>query len=272
MGLLDFFKPKTNANHLPTEPNVTVNIQITKPDKSPIIPLEERIKNVYPSANGLYPHEILMLYYANTYKTENNSFQRFWEYDYSVFEPQKVLDSLFKRGFICVADISVVLKKISVPELKEFLKKAECKTSGKKDELIIRILDKYSKEDLEKIFPVKYYALTSLGENELQQNEYVVYLHKHHYMSVCDMNIALNKSNFDHKLYRDIIWGHFNQQIMEYYKNTDFGLYRNIRLDMYNFLVEENRYKDAFWHLTEVASYDLSGLGNGFANILSLTD
>lgn len=40
------------------------------------------------------------------------------------------------------------------------------------------------------------------------------------------------------------------------------GIYRNTRLDMYEFLFEETKYEQAFNLLCEVIAYDLSGMDN----------
>ena len=78
-------------------------------------------------------------------------------------------------------------------------------------------------------------------------------------MSVWEMNQRIAQTHYP---YRDILWGYFNEQSGVHFQNYDFGLYRNIRLNMYQFLMEENKPKTAFQLLCEVLSYDLSGLGN----------
>lgn len=82
-------------------------------------------------------------------------------------------------------------------------------------------------------------------------------------MSVWEMNIMLHTNNPSHLRYRDIIWRELNKQSGEHFQNFDFGLYRNTRLSMHDFLVEEQKFKTAFHLLCEVISFDLSGLGNG---------
>lgn len=64
--------------------------------------------------------------------------------------------------------------------------------------------------------------------------------------------------------YRDKIWGHLNKRSMEYFAAGNFGLYRNCRHHMSNFLMEEKKINDALVMLLEVVFYDLSGLSNGF--------
>ena len=268
MGIFDFFKKKSSD-----KPIVQVNrTEISKihienknlsTSDNDIPSLEERIKNAVPSKNGLYPHEIIMLDYAHTYKNSNNSFQNFWKWNYSVLEPQELLNSLFNRGFIKTGGIKSVLCKLKVNELKELLTNKNQKTTGKKDELIERIIANYNEDELNKNFPDRYFELTEKGETELKENDYVSYLHRHNFMTVWEMNQLLYNDNPSHLKYRDILWREFNKRSGEHFQNHDFGLYRNTRLNMHDFLMEEEKYKTAFALLAEVASFDLSGLGNG---------
>lgn len=224
--------------------------------------LDKRIENAFPSKNGLYPHEILMLDQANTYRTDTYNFQNFWKWECSVLDPRKVLDSLIDRGFICCSNVYPELKRTPVAKLKDLLAKKEICPTGKKEVLINRILDTYSNQELDILFPNRYYELTELGISELRENQYVSYLHGKHQISIWEMNILLNVNNPSRLGYRDIIWREFNKQSSVYFQQCEFGLYRNMRLSMHTFLCEEKKYKMALHFLIEVISFDLSGLGN----------
>lgn len=277
MGLFDFIKKKnnqssndtiqeaktfkTNAQEEPKkkeEPKVQVRVEYTvKQDGPPS--LSSLLKTAVPSKQGLYPHEILMLEYAPHFKTTNNNFQQFWYYQYSVTKPQSVLDSLYERGFIDVGDLKSALEKLKLPEIKEELKSLNLKVTGKKVELIDRLMENGDLNSLDKKYSERYFVITQKGEQELKENQYVSYLHRNHHMTIWEMNQRIAKT---HLPYRDILWGYFNEQTCTHFKNFDFGLYRNTRLNMYQFLMEERKPKAAFRMLCEVLSYDLSGLGN----------
>ena len=266
MGLFDWLKKKNVCNQTqvnkPSERHATGDFaRTTIEDEQPS--LEILIKNSFPSQGGLYPHEILMLSYADTYKTSGNNFQNFWQYQYSVKNPQNVINALLNRGFIAVGDLKSVLEKLKVTELKECLNENGQKTTGKKDELIERIINTCDLQALEHKYSDRYYVLTEKGQEEIKQNGYVIYLHRHQYMTVWEMNKRLNLNNPSGLGYRDILWGEFNRLSGEQSGNADFGLYRNTRLSMCNFLIEEKKYKNALRMIVEVASFDLSGLGNG---------
>lgn len=138
MGLFDFLKKKTTTqdsskSNLNTTNNQTFTYEAPKPsyvkkevldktskyeiaveqDGPPL--LSDLIKSAIPSKQGLYPHELIMLEYAPSFKTSNNTFQQFWYYQYSVTEPQSLLDSLFVRGFIEIGDLKSALQKLKLP-------------------------------------------------------------------------------------------------------------------------------------------------------------
>lgn len=248
-----------------TEKNtISLKAHIDRPSHD-VIPLGQLLKKAFPTKRGLYPHEILMLDYAHTYSTDLNhqDFQGFWYYEYSVKHPGDVLKSLEKRGFIQPGDLQSALQKLTVPIIKNELKAIGQKVSGKKADLIDRLLRNASHTELEKKFPVCFYKLTESGRQELAENQYVPYLHRHKYMSIWEMNDRLNHNNLHHFRYRDLIWQFFNEESLKHLSEGSMGLYRNTRLNMYEFLFEEKRYEQAFNLLCEVIAYDLSGMENG---------
>lgn len=234
---------------------IEVKPVITFKDDPP--PLENLLKDAVPSQQGLYPHEILMLHYAPRYKTSGNNFQSFWYWDYSVADPQSILNSLAEKGFLSVGGIELTLEDLKLPQIKEELKSIGQKVTGKKADLIDRLIQNGDLDKLSQKYPDRHYILTAKGEQELKENKYVPYLHNHGYMSIWEMNRKLADSKLS---FRDILWGDFNRRSVIHFQNYDFGLYRNIRLSMYHFLMEENRTETAFRMLCEVLLYDLNAL------------
>lgn len=278
MGLFDTLK---NLFHKSTENTPTekpakaaqkdslIKITFSKeaPDDSPspdIVPLSVLIKKSVPTKRGLYPHEILMLDYAHTFSTDlsHQHYQGFWYYEYSVEHPDEVLKSLEERDFIRPGNLRSAIQQLTVPVIKKELKAIGQKVSGKKADLIERLLNNASAEELEKKFPIRFYELTESGQKELAENQYVSYLHRHKYMSIWEMNYRLNHENPQHFGYRDLIWQFFNEESLWHLNEGNMGLYRNNRLDMYSFLFEEKKYEQAFNLLCEVIAYDLSGMDN----------
>jgi len=64
--------------------------------------------------------------------------------------------------------------------------------------------------------------------------------------------------------YRDKLWGYLNQRSMKHFSEHNYGLYRNCRFSMAQFLKDENKLKDALAMLAEVVFFDLSGASNNY--------
>lgn len=249
MGIFDFLKRKNTSSD---ERRLSLQVEVTSRfiDNSTckIPTLESRMKKCYTSKNGLYPHEILMISYSSGYKTTNNKFPRFWEYSYSVTEPQKILDSLLKRGFIRIGSVHKVLEKTKVADLKSLIIRKGGKPTGKKCDLISQVKKLYSDDELNAGFPNRYYEPTELGEAELQENEYVTYFHYNDYFSSWDMNVLLHKYSSTNMNFKEIYWKELNRLPQN----------RNIKYAMYQFMSDEEKYNDSLHYLIEVVSYDLS--------------
>jgi hypothetical protein len=278
MGLFDIFKkdkaqPVSSSNEksnvFEVVPGVKMSISITRHVSTQdeidaqVIPVTERIKTAIASKYGLYPHEILILDYAHTFYTENNSFQGFWWYVYGIRNMQAVLNSLVERGFLEIGDIRGTLERQTASVIKDVLKLYGLKTSGKKAEIIQRAFNEIPEDKLNKHFPQRTYKLTSLGQEELKSADYIPYVHRHGYgLDIWSMNRLIHTKLY--KSCREIIWEHLNNESVKCYSDNNFGLYRNWRFSMSEFLREENKIKESLALLAEVVFVDLSGALNNF--------
>lgn len=268
MGLFDIFKKK---NEMPLEQKQSVtapSLLLTRSvefSQNEVIPVEKRIKGVKPSCDGLYPHEVLVLSYAPKFCDNGNNFQGFWWYKYGIRDVQNVLSSLAKRGYIEQGSIADAINMEKMPTIKEELQKRNLKSSGKKADLISRLVENATENELSSVFTKRPYALTGTGAEILKKFEWIPFIHNH---MIEDLNIW-NLTNLvqtpPYTNYRDKIWGYLNKRGLEHIKNRDFGLYRNSRFTMSEFVADEGKLEVAFSLLCEVVAYDLSGLSNGFS-------
>lgn len=279
MGLFDiFFKKKDKKveeiNEKNNNKNIEINIKptisiktdvINTPSEPEVIPVEKRIKGMKPNDAGLYPHETLLLSYAPKYYVKGNSYPGFWWYKYGIKDVDKSLKSLLDRGFLQIGSLRSAIEKETVTVLKGLLKANNLKVSGKKAELVQRLLDEVPEEKLKAVFTRYTYELTDEGKDVLKKEEYIPYIHR---TGIEDLDIwSLSKKVQDKSgyPYRDVIWGYLNERSMVHAKNRDFGLYRNCRFAMSEFVKEEGKLDNAFSLLSEVIRYDLSGLSNSFS-------
>ena len=252
-------QPKSNISSF-----IKVTTEIIPSPAEEIVPAEKRIQNATASKHGLYPHEVLVLDYASSYYTEGNSFQGFWWYRYGIRDVDKYLHSLLNRGFLKVGDLQSAIEKENATVIKVELKKYGLKVSGKKDELVQRLIAEVPHDELNSRFAKRTYQLTELGKQALDEEGYVPYIHRHTLedLDIWSLNGIIHEPPF--MPYRDKIWGYLNKRSMEHFAARNFGLYRNCRHHMSTFLMEENKIKDTLGMLSEVVFYDLSGLSNNY--------
>lgn len=120
------------------------------------------------------------------------------------------------------------------------------------------------REELDLRFPARPYQVSELGRQALEDEEYILYIHRH---PIEDLDIwSLNKIIHEPPSlpYRDKIWHYLNERSSAHFEAGDFGLYRNCRYQMHSFLREERKLGEALGMLSEVAFYDLSGMGNNY--------
>lgn len=267
MGLFGIFKKK---NETPPEqkrsaaaPSLPITISVEHSQEE-VIPIEKRIKGANRSCDGLYPHEILVLSYASKFCDGQNDFQGFWWYKYGIRDMQSILTSLAKQGYIERGTIADAINMEKVPVIKEELQKRNLKFSGKKADLIARLIENVAEGELSTVFSKRPYALTEAGMALLKKYEWIPYIHNHEIEDLNIWNLTDLVQTPPYTNYRDKIWGYLNKRGLEHIKNRNYGLYRNSRFTMSEFVVDEGKLETAFTLLCEVAAYDLSGLSNGF--------
>lgn len=266
MGLFDFLKPKPKPQPTPNPtPNVEVTVRIPTPtdikrqQEDAILEIRRLRKAAYPSANGLKPHEIMLLSYAPRYKTSGNTFPQFWRYEYAIENPQKLLDELAAKGFIRESTAAESLNALKVAELKEILSSRGLKTTGKKADLISRTVEAFTEEELGQFIPARQYALTELGARELEENQYVTYFgyHVKYGLTVWLMNLMLR--DYPKKLWRDKIWAELNRRLQAASEEIDQSLsydnYERVRGEMCAFLMEEGQHPEAAFEALNESTY-----------------
>lgn len=272
MGLFDLFKKKPTTPTRAGRDKVTVTkhaviVDHTDNLEAQIVPIEKRIRQLRPIAEGLYAHEILALSYAETYHLKGDEYQGFWWWRYGVRDVAAMLKSLQKRGFIIEGGVDSAVRACKATELKEFLKSQGLKVSGKKDDLIERVLTEADPAAVQRAFPDRTYALTAKGRAVLEANAAIVEAHKDPMMRIWDVpEKDLNRRPKTN----DERWYEMNVAYMDHAQKGDFGLARNVRLDMAELLISEGRYADAIDTLCSVMVHDLSGVGNNYNHQLFL--
>lgn len=223
----------------------------------PVIPDEEL------TAANLYPHEILLLDLAPAYYTDQQEFPKFWRTQYKVMHVFERLEQLAARGFLSVATLEETLAERTMAVLKNALRQLKLPVSGRKRELIARLLDCPDRAQLEEIFPRRTYMLSETGQAARDMAAYIPYLHHNPAEGLTIWSLHRLVSAYSERNFRELIWAHLEGVAKQHQKAEDFAALRAVRYRMYQLLMEDKRMKKAFVHLAETIYLDLSGMANG---------
>lgn len=144
-----------------------------------VVTFEERKKTCIPSERGLYVAEILLLFYCSKgkYPHPKDGYPGFWWFKYGIRDVGKALNSLEDRGFIEFGTAADAAASLKVAELKDLLSAAGLQKTGKKADLVKRVAENVPEEKILAAGAELKYHLTRLGEEELEDNSYVPYMH-----------------------------------------------------------------------------------------------
>jgi len=249
----------------------------TLPEEESEAPFEEALPDLEPedifvpdpydaydttlTPSGLYPHEVLVLDFADTLFIDQEDFPIFWRRDCGILHMPELLANLVDRGFLTEAPMEATLEAATVPALKQALKKSGKTVGGKKADLIRRLLDTVPEGELYAHFPRRTFALTPTGTKALNEALHIPYIHRRPVEGMTIWSIQRAVVEHAEKSYRDLVWIHLEAQSRIHLLTKNYTAYRNTRYRMYHFLMEETKLKRAFPYLAEVIFFDLSGTG-----------
>jgi len=223
---------------------------------------EERKYNM-----NIKPVDVIFLERADGHKV-GDEFPNYFEYQYGV-NPSSLLEKALTNNFLIKSD-SIVnnMDKTNASKLKEVLKKHNLKVSGKKQELIERLITNASEEELKTAFPDSYYILNDKGKSIVQKNEHIIYYHKSQYLKneiSLDKYHDLLKDKTDDNAKYDIALELLENNAMQNRYNGDWGLYRNSLFSKAKVYEDKQDNQSALDLYLTICHIDLSGLSNGNA-------
>ena len=268
--LIIIFSPKEKNNIQNIAP-ITNNENISKiivnkiiiQNDNEFIPVGNMITSLYPNQYGLYPHEILVLYLL----PDKNNHPKYWFYRYHVQNLPEVIQSLINRNFIVfsISSKKEIIGHYKITELRNLLKKYEIKSPKKKDDVIQTILDNIPHDEIEKLITTcnitGHYMLSSLGQEAIKDDEYVLYTHKHNYdeFDIYSLNRIMAG---DTKNYKQYIMEIFTKKCSEYLKTNQYNNYRHTKFHISEFLAEEGQILQAIKSIAEIIYIDLNDLSD----------
>ncbi|WP_409251786.1 SAP domain-containing protein [Bacillus sp. SCS-153A] len=212
---------------------------------------------------GLLPGEVFLIDWISG-KSEDVNFPRYFETVYGINAPTS-LKKLLNGGYVEETSVMDSLASLKLPELKEILNTKELKVSGKKAEVITRISENFTEDEVSSYINSRMIKRTAKGDKVLDEFYYIVPAHRNDskdgVYNVASAIRFVSKLNYKPKN-GDISWALFQKAYMEHAEDFKYGLMRNDIRHMAAQLEKENKFKDSLLHYLRVYILDLSGLCN----------
>ena len=127
----------------------------------------------------LQPEEILFLWYIYNHKisTENMNIPGYWTHEYNL-NYQEIFEKFFKMGYLRWGDLKDSINTYTIKQIKHYTALKGLSSSGKKIDLINRILDHSPENEIVDFFKNKTFQSTPQGVQIVLDNEHIVYFHQ----------------------------------------------------------------------------------------------
>ena len=222
--------------------------------------LATRMATAYPTPEGLYPHEVLMLSFVTGYRFPVAKFQKFWTRTFWVENPQELLESLMARGFVCEGSVRETLLNQKSLDLQRALKKLGAKMSGSKADLVARLMRLQSPEELRKEFNGCYYGLTEAGKSVHDRYAYIPYVWEEKIDSIWRLNKKLKGKACSISEVNDVLIAEYRRIAHGCYSQSSFLPFRIDFEILLRILDKQRDYHACFDVLVAMIALDLNGL------------
>jgi len=218
------------------------------------------INNSKKDFSPLTPYEILFLDYINGKSTKDSNIAEYWTHEYNL-DYQAVIEKLFNNGYLQESDYKFNMTKYKLSELKDYLKAKALKVTGKKEELISRIINESPGEDSIAYFNNSFFQCTDKAIEVLANNQHIMYSHRHRNdigISVMDADNFKNGNPLlnHYPLFLEML----TKKLHEYEQDKRWSSYRNVILSMSIIYGDMGNHAKELELLLEVCYRDLSGL------------
>lgn len=213
-------------------------------------------KPTIPPFQGDYAQAYFLdLYKKSTPIKKPDQYQQYLKYTFGITDACSFHKKMIEEGFLELSSVEECLLAMKVSELKEILSCAGLSTTGKKSDLIKRIVENDSIKSSVSENITEQYCISKKGEQYLSQHADLIDLYKNRgkYNISYDEYISM-KQRIPNSSYHDILWSIFNERISKDHYDLGCSQYHS----MYYLLIEEKRYVDALSLLLIYFSLDIN--------------
>ena len=154
------------------------------------------------------------------------------------------LHRLLDGGYLEISDIETNISLKTIPDLKAILEEHELKTTGKKGELVQRILNNIPIDELEAIFPVGKYKLTEKGKFALVPYE-VFDINKRYSLGISHYRLIKKKNENPNASPEDLIKSLLEEDMKTCYRENDRAKYPAVLSNASTFFQSIGEYKQS---------------------------
>lgn len=134
-------------------------------------------------------------------------------------------ERLLEDGYLSLGSMEQRIALKTVPELKAILADKELKTSGKKQELVYRIIENFDPDVLEALFPINVYCITEKGLSALEPYS-IVEESKSHSLGLSYYRLIQAKEANPSKSNHELLTQLLSEDIQQCYQNQDRSGYQ----------------------------------------------
>lgn len=137
------------------------------------------------------------------------------------------LSRLLRGGYLQRGSVQKSIERKTIPDLKAVLSEKELKTSGKKGELVQRLLNNVPPDELEELFPVGVYEATEKGWHARDQYE-IVFENEAYGLGFSYYRLLEEKEHRPRDGAADILTSLLSKEIAECYRTGDRSRYQEL--------------------------------------------
>lgn len=214
--------------------------------------------------DDIKPGYVIFLSRANGHMV-GSEFPNYFNYNYGINTDELLVDAM-NNNHLTLSKPLYNVEKARVIDIKKILRNYGQPVSGRKKELVNRVKNNLTEEEIISEFPGSYYVLTDKGEKIVKENDHVAY---YHYNSTNFSGLFsleeyhdLLKNNTDANLKYTIAIDLLGKYGSTERRKGNWGLYRNSILSKAKVNKDKNDYKTALNCYFKVCILDTSGLSN----------